>query len=172
VKRVLIVVSIVVLGSMTVACGGDDNGGSTTGAATGGTATGATATGGTATGGTASGTSGSGTTIDVTEKDFAIAVSPSSATSGNLTFSIHNDGPSPHEFVIFNTDLAPDELPTNDDGTVNEEGEGVEHVDEVEDIAPGTDGSLDVSLDPGTYVFICNLPGHYSQGMHVAFTVA
>ena len=162
-KRVLVAFSVVALGLMTAACGGDDdNGGSTTGT---------TATGGTATGGTSTGTSGSGTTIQVTEKDFAVAVDPSSAPSGDLTFSVHNDGPSVHEFVIFQTDLAPDELPTADDGTVDEAGEGVEHVDEIEDIAPGTDGTLSVSLDPGSYVFICNLPGHYAGGMHTAFTV-
>jgi uncharacterized cupredoxin-like copper-binding protein len=153
----------VVLGLVAVGCGGDNGGGSTgeTGGATGGTATGATST-----------TGGGGATVDVTEKDFAIALGQDSASSGDLTFDITNDGPSVHEFVIFKTDLAPDALPTKDDGTVDEEGEGVTHIDEVEDINPNTNASLDVSLDPGNYVFICNLPGHYQAGMHVAFTVS
>jgi uncharacterized cupredoxin-like copper-binding protein len=112
-----------------------------------------------------------GGTIDVTEKDFSIAVSPDSTSSGDLTFEVTNEGPSTHEFVIFKTDLAPDQLPTNEDGEVDEEGEGVEHVDEIEDIEPNGDGTLEVTLDAGNYVFICNLPGHYAAGMHTAFTV-
>lgn len=31
--------------------------------------------------------------------------------------------------------------------------------------------SLSVNLELGAYVFICNLPAHYSQGMYVAFKV-
>jgi len=29
-----------------------------------------------------------------------------------------------------------------------------------------------VTLDAGSYVLICNLPGHYRQGMHSSFTVS
>jgi uncharacterized cupredoxin-like copper-binding protein len=144
------------------ACGsGEDNGGTASGG-----------TGATLPTATSPSAMGSGASVDVTEKDFAIAISPSSAPSGDITFNIHNDGPSTHEFVIFKTDLAPDALPTNDDGTVNEEGEGVEHIDEVEDIAPDSDATLDVNLEPGSYVFVCNLPGHYQAGMHTMFTVS
>jgi hypothetical protein len=48
---------------------------------------------------------------------------------------------------------------------------GLDLVDELEDIAPGTSGQLALQLDPGTYTLICNLPSHYQQGMHVTFTV-
>ena len=30
---------------------------------------------------------------------------------------------------------------------------------------------VEVSLDPGSYALICNLPDHYRQGMHVPFRV-
>lgn len=143
------------------ACGGDDNGGGTASTSeTGPTAaTGASATGG-------------GSTVDATEKDFAIGVDPATASAGRIDFEISNAGPSVHEFVVFQTDLAPDQLPVNDDGTVNEEGKGVTHIDEVEDIAVGATEPLSVDLDAGDYVLICNLPGHYQAGMHTAFTVA
>ncbi len=59
----------------------------------------------------------------------------------------------------------------NSDGDVDEEGEGVTHIDEVEDIAGGSSESLTVKLDAGKYVLICNLPSHYEQGMHTGFTV-
>lgn len=110
--------------------------------------------------------------IDVTVSDFKVEPAETSAAAGELTFDITNDAEQTHEFVIFKTDLAPDALPVGDDGDVDEEGEGVEHIDEIEDITGGSTQSLTVSLDAGNYVFICNLPGHYDQGMHAAFTVS
>jgi len=110
--------------------------------------------------------------IDVTVSDFKVEPAETSAPAGELTFDITNDAEQTHEFVIFKTDLAPDALPVGDDGDVDEEGEGVEHIDEIEDITGGSTQSLTVSLDAGNYVFICNLPGHYAQGMHAAFTVS
>ena len=110
--------------------------------------------------------------IDVTVSDFKVEPAETSAPAGELTFDITNDAEQTHEFVIFKTDLAPDALPVGDDGDVDEEGEGVEHIDEIEDITGGSTQSLTVSLDAGNYVFICNLPGHYEPGMHAAFTVS
>jgi uncharacterized cupredoxin-like copper-binding protein len=80
-----------------------------------------------------------------------------------------------HEFVVFRTDLAEDALPTTTDDKdqliVDEEGAGVEHVDEVEDVQVGSDQDFEVNLTPGKYVVICNLPQHYDSGMHAALTV-
>ena len=109
--------------------------------------------------------------IEVTERDFEIEPASTSTSAGTVTFDIQNEGPQTHEFVIFKTDLDPADLPTNDDGTVNEEGEGVEHIDEVEDITACTSQPLAVDLEAGSYVLICYLPGHYASGMHTAFTV-
>ena len=92
--------------------------------------------------------------------------------AGEITFDITNDAEQTHEFVVFKTDLAPDQLPTDEDGDVDEAGEGVEHVDEIEDIEGGSTQSLTVNLDAGSYVLICNLPGHYAQGMHAGFTAS
>ena len=116
--------------------------------------------------------SGGAGTVEVTEKDFSVATNPTSASAGAITFDVHNEGPSVHEFVVFETDLAPDALPTNADGTVNEEGEGVTHIDEIEDIPVGEEQDLEVDLEAGNYVLICNLPGHYKSGMHTGFTVS
>jgi uncharacterized cupredoxin-like copper-binding protein len=44
-------------------------------------------------------------------------------------------------------------------------------LDEAEDIAPGKTVTLKVSLQPGRYVIICNLTGHYARGMRAAFRV-
>jgi uncharacterized cupredoxin-like copper-binding protein len=126
------------------------------------------------------GATGGGTTVDVTVQEFAVIPASSSAPAGDVTFDVTNKGPDDtHEFVVFKTDLAPDALPTAADGSVDEEGEGVELIDEIEDIAVGDTPTLTASLDAGSYVFICNIVeeeggetiAHYQQGMRVAFTV-
>ena len=112
-------------------------------------------------------------TIGVTEHDFAITLASATGSAGSTTFSINNEGPSLHEFVVFQTDLAPDALPLDKDGTaVDESGAGITAVDEVEDIEACTTQTLTVDLEPGSYVAICNITGHYGQGMRAAFTVS
>ena len=106
--------------------------------------------------------------ISASEKDFSIGLSAASAPEGSVTFNISNEGPSTHEFVIIKTDDAPDALPVKDN-EVQEDGLNV--VDEQEDIAPSTTGVLQTNLEAGSYVIICNLPAHYESGMHTAFTV-
>lgn len=115
---------------------------------------------------------GGGGGIGATEADYSITLDESSAPAGDVTFDVSNDAEQTHEFVVFKTDLAQDQLPTNADGDVDEAGEGVTPIDEIEDIEAGTTKSLTVSLDAGNYVIICNLPGHYRQGMHASFTVS
>jgi uncharacterized cupredoxin-like copper-binding protein len=141
VYAVATIAAIFVLGSMTAACGGSDEG-----------------------------------TVDTTLKDFSITVDPTSEPAGEVTFDITNEGPSQHEFVVFKTDLAPDQLPMTEDENgvpiVDEEGEGIEPVDEVEDINADSTATLTVNLAAGNYVLICNLPSHYQQGMHTPFTVS
>ena len=112
---------------------------------------------------------GAAGTIDATLKDFEIQLSDSSAPAGEVTFEVKNEGPSVHEFVVFETDLKPDKLPTDDNGDVAE-GDDLEPVDEIEDIEPDATPSLTVDLAAGHYVVACNVPGHYRQGMHTEFT--
>ena len=100
--------------------------------------------------------------VAVTVADFSVTPDPDSAPAGEVTFDITNDAGQTHEFVVFKTDLAPDQLPTDENGDV----------DEVEDIEGGSTKSLTVNLDAGSYVLICNLPGHYAQGMHAGFSVS
>jgi uncharacterized cupredoxin-like copper-binding protein len=121
-----------------------------------------------------------GGTVDVTVQEFAVIPASPSVSAGEVTFNVTNEGPEDtHEFVVFKTDLAPDALPTAPDGSVDEEGEGVELIDEIEDIAVGDTPSLTVNLEAGSYVLICNIVEeedgetivHYQQGMRTDFTV-
>jgi uncharacterized cupredoxin-like copper-binding protein len=112
------------------------------------------------------------TTVDVTLSDFKIELSDASVPAGSIQFNITNDGPSLHEFVVLKTDIKAGELPTDEDGAVDEAGaEGIELVDEVEDIEDDATATLTVDLEPGHYALICNLPSHYELGMFIDFTV-
>ena len=74
--------------------------------------------------------------------------------------------------IVVRTDRAPDKLPLQGDGlTVDEEGPGVHHLDEVEGLDIDDRQTLVLHLAAGNYVFYCNLEGHYLGGMRAAFTV-
>ncbi|MDQ2786926.1 MAG: molybdopterin-dependent oxidoreductase, partial [Chloroflexota bacterium] len=94
----------------------------------------------------ASATTG-GNTVNVVEKDFAIALDKSSVSAGSITFAIKNDGPSPHNLAF------PD----------------LNKVSETLDA--GKTSTLTLDLKPGTYTYICNIPGHDLLGMKGTLTV-
>lgn len=125
------------------------------------------------------GETGTDGTVEVTLQEFAVLPGVESAPAGDVTFDVTNTGPEDiHEFVVFATDLAPDALPTAADGSVDETGEGVELIGEIEDIPVDATQSTTLSLDAGNYVFICNIVEdeggetivHYQQGMRIGFT--
>jgi uncharacterized cupredoxin-like copper-binding protein len=113
------------------------------------------------------GGSGGSNSVDVGLNDFTITPSVVTASSGQVTFSVTNDGKETHEMVVLRTDEAPANLPM-ENGEVDE----ASSVGEVADLAVGDSKDLTLTLKPGNYVLICNLPGHYVSGMHTAFTVS
>jgi uncharacterized cupredoxin-like copper-binding protein len=109
--------------------------------------------------------------VDVTLGIFKIEM-PSTIKAGQVTFHVSNsDSSDTHEFVIFKTDLAPGGLPLDSSNNVDETAQSLTKIDEIPDMAPGDVKDLTVTLDPGSYVAICNLPGHYQAGMFTGFTV-
>lgn len=110
------------------------------------------------------------TTVDVSVGEFFIRPRPSSSAPGPVEFNVTNGGKVAHEFVVIKTDLSPVKLPTRPDGGADEEKAGVVP-GELEDLSPGSTKRLRLSLEPGKYVFICNLPGHYAAGQRAGFTV-
>jgi uncharacterized cupredoxin-like copper-binding protein len=124
---------------------------------------------------------GEETTVAVTVQEFSVLPAQDSAPAGSITFDVENTGPEDtHEFVVIKTDLAPDALPTAEDGSVDETGEGIDEViGEIEDIATGSTETLTVDLEAGSYVLLCNIVEeeggdtlvHYQLGMRTGFTV-
>jgi hypothetical protein len=116
-----------------------------------------------------------GSAVGASLTEFQIVVDPASVPAGEITFSVSNDGGTEHEFEIFRTDLGADGLPTNEDGSVDSDGEDLEEIDEIEEFEPGTTETLTTELEAGSYVFICNVVqdelSHYAEGMRVAFVI-
>ncbi len=120
------------------------------------------------------------TTVNVTVEEYKVTPETDSAPAGDISFNVTNNGPDDvHEFIVVKTDLAPDALPTKADGSFDADGQGVEVMGEVEEIAVGSSEPLDLSLEAGSYVLLCNrvvkengdTESHYAMGMHAPFTV-
>ena len=120
---------------------------------------------------------GDGTAIQVGLQEWAVVPGSDSVAAGSVTFQVTNTGPDDvHEFVVLKTDLDAGALPVDENGAVTEEGEGIEVVDEIEDVAVGDTPVLTVTLAAGKYVLLCNIydetekEAHYKMGMRIGFT--
>ena len=119
-----------------------------------------------------------GEAIEVTLQEWAVVPASDSVAAGDVTFGVSNTGPEDvHEFVVLKTDLDAGDLPVDDTGAVDEAGEGITVIDEIEDIPVGESQDLSVALDAGHYVLLCNIydeteqEAHYTMGMRTNFTV-
>jgi uncharacterized cupredoxin-like copper-binding protein len=91
---------------------------------------------------------------------------------GPVTFEVTNlSQDQVHEMVIVRSDRKGKPLPYDQTGQKVIE-EKVQDLGEVADLEPGKSGRLTLELTPGTYVLICNQPGHYIHGMKVNLVVA
>ena len=106
--------------------------------------------------------------VDVTERDFHISA-PAHAAPGNLVFSVRNQGPVDHEFIVVRSVGG---LPLRSDGiTVDEEALEQVTAGALEPGEPDTVRLLHVHLAPGRYLLVCNMYGHYMAGMHTELVV-
>jgi uncharacterized cupredoxin-like copper-binding protein len=103
--------------------------------------------------------------------DYEIST-PTVAKAGPIVFTITNGGKLDHEFLVLQTDIAPQQLKVDADGNVEEKQPGVTLVDEKEDISPGVSTSLFVNLTPGNYILLCNTPEHFKHKMFLKFVVS
>ncbi|HEY8739770.1 MAG TPA: plastocyanin/azurin family copper-binding protein [Candidatus Dormibacteraeota bacterium] len=97
---------------------------------------------------------------------------PASLKAGQVAVKISNGGQVEHELLVFKSDLEPARYPLDSDGNIKEDGAGITKVSDGDNIAAG--GSQLRTLDltkPGRYLFICNIPSHFKQGMVQVVTV-
>jgi uncharacterized cupredoxin-like copper-binding protein len=88
------------------------------------------------------------------------------AKAGKLTITLDNKGKMPHELVVLKTSAAAGSLSVKS-GRVSES----RSVGEVSETAAGATKSTTLKLKAGSYVFVCNIPGHYADGMRGTLTV-
>jgi uncharacterized cupredoxin-like copper-binding protein len=102
-------------------------------------------------------------------------LSQASATAGEVTFVVTNEGLRKHEFIVMKTDMMAADYPiTSHEGEtdrIEEDTPGVEVLGEIEEIEPGATQNLVLNLEPGHHVLACNLKGHYRMGMRSDFQV-
>ena len=119
-------------------------------------------------------------TVNVTLREFNISLDRASAPRGTVIFHVTNSGEDIHEFLVIRTDRAPNALPTEADGSYQENGAGTQLLEEIEEIPPGSSRDLTIDLSEGSHVLICNMvmtepdgtvEVHYQLGMRTAFRV-
>jgi len=107
--------------------------------------------------------------IAVELADDSITLDPGEVGAGRVVFDTLNVSTGlVHEIEVFEGGSAGAILPV--DNTVADTN-GLRLIDEVEDVVPGASASLAMDVRPGTYLIICNLPGHYTSGMWAYLTV-
>jgi len=94
---------------------------------------------------------------------------PTHLKAGVYTYDISNTGAMEHEMLVMKTDLAPSALPMKN-GDINED--ALPPISDGDNIAPGKSQTRTIDLSkPGTYLFVCNIPGHFKEGMYTYVTV-
>ena len=101
---------------------------------------------------------------DAVDGDDAVAVSldefnihtENEFEAGTISFDVVNEGEFPHQFGIARgADY--ESLPLLANGAVDEEALGDDYLGATENIASGESATIDFDLEPGNYVFICNI---------------
>jgi uncharacterized cupredoxin-like copper-binding protein len=102
--------------------------------------------------------------------DYSIHLSATPVHLGTNAFVIQNGGTEEHEFIGFKIDQPVTQLALTPDGDLNED--VLNNVTDGDNLQPGTDQTRLVNLtEPGTYLFVCNLPGHFAKGMYTELTL-
>ncbi len=141
------------------ACGDDNNSGDNAGTTT---STPATTT--------AEETAGKSVEIKMGEYFF----DPKNVTvsAGDVKITAPNTGKVLHELVLLKTNKDPGSFEVSG-GEVDEkalEDSGIEIPGEIADVEPGKTKSATLKLAAAKYAMICNVPGHYEQGMYGSVT--
>lgn len=107
-----------------------------------------------------------------------LGASPASVAAGQVSFVATNMGSVDHELVILplSGNQSAGTRTVQADGTVDETGSLGEASNTCgagagDGIAPGASSWVTITLAPGRYELVCNLPGHYAAGMYTQLTV-
>jgi uncharacterized cupredoxin-like copper-binding protein len=101
----------------------------------------------------------------------AIRVDQQTVKAGPVKFDVTNWSRFlPHEMLVVAVDNSATPLPY-DYGEAKVSEDEVKVLGDTLELQPNKSDSIEVTLQPGSYLLICNVPGHYAAGMAVPFTV-
>ena len=113
---------------------------------------------------------GIGMTGDKTPMTMGVRLSTNYVKAGEVTFKVTNaTRETVHELVVFPYKDGENIPYSEKDAKINEDSAG--HLGEVSELEPSKSGELKISLKPGKYALLCNIPGHYMNGMWSILTV-
>jgi uncharacterized cupredoxin-like copper-binding protein len=102
----------------------------------------------------------------------SIRADKTSAKAGPVTFDVTNWSRSViHEMLVVAVDSPDAPLPYDFSKQIIPEDQ-IKALGETNELQPNASKSIELALAPGTYLLVCNVPGHYAAGMVLAFTVA
>lgn len=109
--------------------------------------------------------------VDRSHSDMVIKTDTATVKSGRVTLQAVNQSKDQiHEVVIVPAPSPGTDLPYDPkSNTVDEK--RLRSLGEISDLKPGAHGKLTLNLKPGTYLLICNQPGHYRSGMSTRLVV-
>ena len=110
------------------------------------------------------------TAVNGVVKEWKVLVDRHTIHAGQVTFTVANEGTIGHEFLVVRTDSADGAIPIEGDG-FSENNPSLLVIKEIGEFPIKTIQELTVTLEPGSYQLVCNLPSHYGKGMHTSFTV-
>jgi cytochrome c oxidase subunit 2 len=105
-------------------------------------------------------------------KEWGITLSAAKHVAGSIEFNLTNEGTMPHEFLVVRSDKTAKQLLDEVRAETNRLDEAtLDVIDEQAEWEPNTPGMVTVTLEPGNYVVLCNIAGHYAQGMYADLVV-
>jgi uncharacterized cupredoxin-like copper-binding protein len=103
--------------------------------------------------------------VAVQVDEFSVFPGTQGAPRGKVRFVVTNIGTVEHEFVVLKTAKPAGNL------LKGKEADESGAVGEIDGVPPGQARTLNLTLKPGHYSLICNLPGHYKTGQFADFYV-
>jgi uncharacterized cupredoxin-like copper-binding protein len=110
-------------------------------------------------------------TVTGYEREWKVVADHKAIKAGEVTFTFTNKGTIQHELLVIRTELPVGAIPIGSDGKFAENDPRATNVGETGEYDVGKTSTFKVKLDPGNYQLVCNIPNHYKNGMHIAFTV-
>ena len=102
-------------------------------------------------------------------QEYSLKAGPVSAKAGEVALVVRNRGKITHEFILLRTPIKAAKLKprAEEPDKVVEPG----FVLELEDVEPGHRVTIVMPMKKGHYVLLCNIEGHYGNGMRADLTL-